>query len=86
MGYYFDISLYKAISTIIPSTVAALFMFIIVHSLGVIFKVSTGFVYIDLACLIVIGSVCYIFVLRIFFRQYLKESLNQLKKIRKPKK
>jgi teichuronic acid exporter len=85
MGHHFDISLYKAISTIIPSTVAALFMFIIVHSLGVIFKISTGFVYIDLACLIVIGSICYILVLSIFFRQYLTQSVNQLKKIRKPK-
>jgi hypothetical protein len=79
MGQYLDMSLYKPISTIIPCAVAALFIFKIVHFLGVIFKISTGFVYIDFTCLIVIRSICYVFILSIFFRQHLTQSVNQLK-------
>ena len=83
---FVSISFKKSFESVLPSTVAALTMFILIYTSLQYKVIETGLPILDLTLYVSVGGICYLAVLILLFRSYFFSSLSELKALKRKKK
>tara|TARA_R110001583_G_scaffold194936_1_gene367721 strand:+ start:929 stop:2368 length:1440 start_codon:yes stop_codon:yes gene_type:complete len=83
---FVSISFKKSFESVLPSTVAALTMFILIYTSLQHKVIETGLPILDLTLYVAVGGICYLAVLVLLFRGYFFSSLSELKALKRKKK